>query len=434
MNDNPKYITGIYLNKIEKKEINSSICDICKNCKEQHICKHRKNKKEMHNCYKCKSCTNAVNCDKFYFIEQHKAILTIGKDPITGNIIRKTFSGKTIQEAIDKLYDYRLNVKKNIQPQTLEKSEKTIAMIILEVENHKYRLGKTNANSYNTNLATLERIKLHKFSDKPISKVTRVQIEEFLNFEKSKSNSTLKKDYIMLKCAFDTATYHNYIHHNFFTGPNKIELPKSLKEDKDILSLTFSEQKLLENYLLTHESIYKNIILLCLYSGIRIGECLALNYTDNINMTDKILKIRSTLTKDLNKKTILGPVKTINSKRNIEINELTENILIDALNHKIDNKFNILFICPTTNELYSNNSINSGFKRICRNAGIIQPVNVHMLRHTFATRCIEAGVDLAVLQKLMGHANIETTIDTYGDIYNYYKQKETQKMIDYLTK
>lgn len=49
-----------------------------------------------------------------------------------------------------------------------------------------------------------------------------------------------------------------------------------------------------------------------------------------------------------------------------------------------------------------------------------------MLRHTFATRCIEAGVDLLVLQKLMGHANIETTINTYGDIYNYYKQKNSK--------
>ncbi len=50
-----------------------------------------------------------------------------------------------------------------------------------------------------------------------------------------------------------------------------------------------------------------------------------------------------------------------------------------------------------------------------------------MLRHTFATRCIEAGVDLPVLQRLMGHANIETTINTYGDIYNYYKQKKKLK-------
>ena len=98
---------------------------------------------------------------------------------------------------------------------------------------------------------------------------------------------------------------------------------------------------------------------------------------------------------------------------------------------KIKQKIKVLF-CQANKKLYVNNTINSAFKRICKNAGITIPVNTHMLRHTFATRCIEAGVDLPVLQKLMGHANIETTINTYGDIYNYYKQKETQKVIDYL--
>lgn len=46
--------------------------------------------------------------------------------------------------------------------------------------------------------------------------------------------------------------------------------------------------------------------------------------------------------------------------------------------------------------------IQYAFKRICKNAGITKSVNTHMLRHTFATRCIEAGVDLPVLQKLIG--------------------------------
>ncbi len=84
--------------------------------------------------------------------------------------------------------------------------------------------------------------------------------------------------------------------------------------------------------------------------------------------------------------------------------------------------------------MYVNNTINSAFKRICKNAGITIPVNTHMPRHTFATRCIEAGVDLPVLQKLMGHANIETTINTYGDIYNYYKQKKKLKKSNRLFK
>ena len=233
-----------------------------------------------------------------------------------------------------------------------------------EIEDSKYRMGKTKANAYNTNISTIER-------------------------------------------------------------------PKSLKEDKDVVALTITEQKKLEVYLEKHNSIYKNIILICLYTGMRIGEVLALNYNEDIDLDNKMIKITKTLTKDRNKNTVIGPTKTKSGKRNIEINELTEDIIKDALENKIENKNKVLF-CQANKKLYVNNTINSAFKRICKNAGITIPVNTHMLRHTFATRCIEAGVDLPVLQKLMGHANIETTINTYGDIYNYYKQKETQKVIDYL--
>ena len=235
----------------------------------------------------------------------------------------------------------------------------------------------------------------------------------------------------MLKYVFEYANHNLYISTNFFEGINKIERPKSLKEDKDVVALTFSEQTQLENYLAKHNCKHKNIILLCLYTGIRIGEALALNYDEDINLENKMLSISKTLTKDRNKKTIIGPTKTKNGKRNLEITELIEDIIKDSLNNKIENKNKVLF-CQDNKKLYEDNTINSAFKRICKNAGITKPLNTHMLRHTFATRCIEAGVDLPVLQRLMGHANIETTINTYGDIYNYYKQKETQKIIDYL--
>jgi len=235
----------------------------------------------------------------------------------------------------------------------------------------------------------------------------------------------------MLKYVYEYANYKLYLVKNLFEGIDRIEKPKSLKEDKDVVALTIIEQNQLEDYLESHSSSYKNIILLCLYTGMRIGEVLALNYNEDIDLDNKMIKVTKTLTKDRNKKTIIGPTKTKSGKRNIEINELTEDIIIDSLNNKIENKNKVLF-CQANKKLYVDNTINSAFKRICKNAGITKPVNTHMLRHTFATRCIEAGVDLPVLQKLMGHANIETTINTYGDIYNYYKQKETQKVIDYL--
>ena len=99
---------------------------------------------------------------------------------------------------------------------------------------------------------------------------------------------------------------------------------------------------------------------------------------------------------------------------------------------KQNNKQHLLF-CNADGTLISTSAINSAFKRICSKISINKKdINTHMLRHTFATRCIEAGISLPVLQTLMGHSKIQTTIDTYGDIYNYYQQKEKQKYSDYL--
>lgn len=425
------YTVGTYIIKSEKKNSDLPICPICKKCKDRSICSNRKSKKEMNKCEKCKNCKDSEKCDKFYINEQHKATLTIAKDTTTGASIRKTFTGSTEEEALDKMYKYKLEMKKSGNAIEFNKTEKTIANLAQEIEDSKYRMGKTKANAYNTNMSTLTRIKKYKFANIPIDKVTRKQIEDFLQEERVKSNSTIKKDYRMLKYVYEYASHRMHIINNFFEGINAIERPKSLKEDKDVVALTITEQNKLEDYLETHSSRYKNIILLCLYTGMRIGEVLALNYTDDIDLENKMIKITKTLTKDRNKKTVIGPTKTKSGKRNIEINELTEDIIKDSINNKIENKNKILY-CQENGQLYVDNTINSAFKRICKNAGITKPVNTHMLRHTFATRCIEAGVDLPVLQKLMGHANIETTINTYGDIYNYYKQKETQKVIDYL--
>ena len=420
---------GTYINKIKKKNTDLPICPTCKKCKDKSICKNRT---QMSKCPKCKKCKDDEHCDKFYIHTQAKAMLTIGKDIDTKEIIRKTFTGNTEEEALDKLYKYKLEMKKTGKIFEMRKTEKTIAIIGQEVEDSKYRKGKTKGNAYRTNMATLNRIKKEKFANIPIEKVTKQQIETFLEKERMKSNSVIKKDFSMLKRIFETAIDNMYITKDYFVGINKIELPKSTKEDKDIKALSLTEQNILVDYLENNNSKYKNIILMCLYTGMRIGEVLALNYKEDIDIDSKQITVCRTLTKNRDGKTILGNPKTDSGKRIIQINEFTENIIKDSIENCIKKNPNNVLYCQYNGKLIETNTINSHFKRVCKNAGITRAVNIHCLRHSYATRCIEAGVTLPVLQALMGHADVETTINAYGDIYKYLELKEHQKFIYYI--
>lgn len=58
--------------------------------------------------------------------------------------------------------------------------------------------------------------------------------------------------------------------------------------------------------------------------------------------------------------------------------------------------------------------------------------NTHMLRHTYATRCIEAGVPAEVLQRLLGHKSISITINTYTTIFNKFKENALENYINYI--
>lgn len=119
------------------------------------------------------------------------------------------------------------------------------------------------------------------------------------------------------------------------------------------------------------------------------------------------------------------------------------------------NKNNLLF-CHLNGSIIAPATINTQFKKICKNANIkvvetkkktskknkdgeniyvnlkTSSANTHMLRHTYATRCIEAGVPAEVLQRLLGHKNISITINTYTTIFNKFKENALENYINYI--
>lgn len=412
----------------------------------------------MNKCEKCKNCTDNDNCDKYYIYQRYKAeILHLGISEKTGKSIRKQFSGKTKEEALQKMYNSYDEVIKNKgkeddgSPRICEVS---IVNIAIDIEERKLKKGITRPNGYKSNRDIINRIGKNRIGDIPIHNVTKKQIENFLEDERKNASSTIAKDYRVLRDVYKEAMRKGLIKENFFdpSYPDPIEKPKSFKQDKKVVALTDKEDYLLKAYIKDNPNRYNNIILMCLFTGMRIGEVLALTPNDIVRYNgDVMIQITRTLTKSKDGKVMIGDVpKTKNGIRKIDLRLDAKEVLEKALKEMIPNENNVIF-CQKNGKLYNEGMINSAFKRIAKNAGIrvidtkkkktdgsivnlkLSDVHTHMLRHTFATRCIEAGVPIHVLQKVLGHAKIQTTIDTYGDIYDYFRQKEMSKYDEYMT-
>ena len=178
----------------------------------------------------------------------------------------------------------------------------------------------------------------------------------------------------------------------------------------------------------------------------RIGEALVLDYEKDIELENGKIHIRRTQTKDLNGKVIIGETaKTENGQRTINMNNISKQIIQDALVHKIENKNHLLF-CKSDKTMHLENSINSCLKRIAlkldigiyeeynKNGKLVKKTDVHthMLRGTFATRCAEAKIAPAVLKKILGHSDITVTMQYYVDVDSEFEKTENKNVEDYL--
>lgn len=204
--------------------------------------------------------------------------------------------------------------------------------------------------------------------------------------------------------------------------------PKIGHKDK-IYIMPKKDQERLITYIKQNEDTRSLGVLLALYSGIRIGELCALQWKD-IDFKNNILHINKTLqriyikdNKESVSKIIITNPKTHNAERDIPLNKGFAHIL---KKYQTESNNYILSNCdkwiePRTYRRY--------FKK-CLDKAKIGQINFHGLRHTFATNCIKLGVDYKTVSELLGHANVNITLN----LYVHPQMSQKKKCIDLICK
>lgn len=362
-----------------------------------------------------------------------RATLTLGRDD-NGKLVRKQFYGKTKTEALNKMDDY--------------KSKKAFGLISLDEKIILQDWIDTWLTQYKTNdcrPATLERyygiyrnyIKNSEIGVVKLKDLKASNLQAFYNGlikNKSKTANTIRSLHKVIKASLNQAQKEQYI---IINPCNYTTLPK-VSEKKEIQTFTKDEQKLFIDSLEHHR--LRALFKLALGTGMRLGEIIALRWTE-INFTTDEVKVCRSLKRVAkigvtvgNKTEIIEQApKTKLSARTIPIpsvlvselkvhkkRQLEEKIL--AGEAYIDN--NLVFPNALGEPLDSRNLTRS-YRRALKSAGIPYR-KFHSLRHTYATRLFENGVPLKTIQVLLGHSKLEITSNIYTHVLPEQKIKAVE--------
>ena len=204
---------------------------------------------------------------------------------------------------------------------------------------------------------------------------------------------------------------------------------KSTEKTIDVLSK--SQQDKLTSHLINNIDNTNLGILICLYTGLRIGEICALRFED-ISMIDKVVHIRKTMqrvqnlseNKETKTEVIITSPKSKSSVRDIPLPEFIVQNIEDLYIPKA------FLLSGDSSHYIEPRTLENRFKSCTRMCGI-ENVNFHMLRHTFATRCVEVGFETKSLSEILGHSSVNITLNRYVHSSMELKRSNMEKL--YLT-
>ena len=272
---------------------------------------------------------------------------------------------------------------------------------------------------------------------KKLKDIRPEHIQRILNTESKKvQKQTLTRIRVILNGIFQQAYKNGIIQKN---PVERTSMPKQ-REEAERRVMTVEEQNTFLKY--AKQTYYGDIFEVALSTGMRKGELLALEWSD-IDFAKRMIHVTGTLIRTKGRY-MKGTPKSTTSKRDIpmlnNVYEILKKRRKDLLELKmvlgdkwtpLDGLDNLVF----TNEFGSVVTLNTmqyymkHIQELIRRDGIeFAPIHVHTLRHTFATRAIEAGMQPQVLKTILGHSSLAMTMDLYSHVLPDTKAEEMEKI------
>lgn len=370
----------------------------------------------------------------FYDEKRDRWVATIQWTDKSNNRHRKSFTGKKKTKVKNKLDEFKAQLSitnGNISnDNTLFKDYADLWMINIQ----KIQLKPT---SYARKELTLVRQVYPYIGDIPISQLTHNDIQNMINELNIQglSYSTIKKAYEAVRGCIKHYRIKNSLSFNPCEG---IYLPTN--KQKEISNVTFFNEdqmkKIKEEALRKYNnntSVYRlgDAIVLLMYSGMRIGELLALTW-DDIDFTNKTISIskNAVIVKAQTGDVIHYNLKTQNSTKTSSghrIIPMTQNAY-DSLKNIYEINGDKQYVISSKNgKQLSPRNINRMFHSILTQTGIAKSQNelcgVHSLRHTFASMLFRNGCDVKIVSEILGHSDTKTTENIYIHVIQQQKVK-----------
>ena len=255
-----------------------------------------------------------------------------------------------------------------------------------------YKIGKVKQ-------STLEQMQRYLKDVQPIvgkklNSLTSIELQSFLNGVEAPRKR--EKIFEYLKDALTKAVKNKVLKDNPIEA---VERPKVKK--KKSRALTQDEERLFVEE--CARSNQGDLLLLCLYQGLRLGEAVALTY-DDVDFVNNTISI----TKSVDS---CGELTTPKTETSVRVIPLFKRALV-------------LFERDGSGKVFKYNRkvYQNAMLKICKSIGL-KNISIHSLRHTFATRCAEAGIAAKVVQKWLGHSTIDMTMNVYTHVNNDFERQ-----------